>query len=188
MRSRPTSRALPPTWLVGAKVRLRAIEPEDVPMLHQWINQSPARDWLMTRLPLSRENERAWAASAAVSPATPTFVVQTRTGKDIGVIGLTLHGARAELGIALHEPRYWSGGYGTDAVQTLVDGAFRALPLLRIELIVFPDNVRAIRCYEKARFSKEGVLRAREYRRGKYQDVVIMSILHEEWRRGRGKD
>ncbi len=187
MRSRSSPRALAPTWLVGAKVRLRAIEPEDVPMLLRWFNESSAREWLMTRLPLSKANERAWAASAAISPATPTFVVQTRTGKDIGVTGLTLHGARAELGIALHETRYWGGGYGADAVRTLVDAAFRALPLLRIELFVYPDNVRAIRCYEKAGFSREGVLRAREYRRGKYADVVIMSILHEEWMRARGK-
>jgi RimJ/RimL family protein N-acetyltransferase len=187
MRSRTSSRALPPTWLVGTKVRLRAIEPEDVPMLLRWFNESPAREWLMTRLPLSRANEQAWAASAAISPATPTFIVQTRTGKDIGVTGLTLHGTRAEMGIALHESRYWGGGYGTDAVRTLVDGAFRAMPLLRIELFVYPDNKRAIGCYEKAGFSREGVLRAREYRRGKYEDVVIMSILHEEWRRARVK-
>ena len=188
MRRRPSARALAPTWLVGAKVRLRAIEPEDVPMLLRWFNESPARDWLMTRLPLSRANERAWAASAAISPATPTFIIQTKSGKDIGVTGLTLHGARAELGISLHEPRYWGSGYGTDAVRTLVDGGFRALPLLRIELLVYPDNERAIRCYEKAGFSREGVLRAREYRRGKYDDVVIMSILHEEWRRARGAE
>jgi RimJ/RimL family protein N-acetyltransferase len=166
-------------------VRLRAIEPEDVPMLLQWFNESPAGTWLMTRLPLSRNAEQEWAARAAVSPGTPTFVVQTKTGEDIGVVGLTLYGARAELGIAVHESRYWNGGYGTDAVRTLVDGAFRALPLQRIELFVYPDNARAIRCYEKAGFAREGVLRAREYRKGRYADVVIMSILHEEWARAR---
>jgi RimJ/RimL family protein N-acetyltransferase len=150
---RPTrASGLAPTWLVGAKVRLRAIEPEDVPML---------------------------------LPGTPTFVIQTKSGEDIGVTGLTLLGARAELGIALHETRFWNGGYGTDAVRTLVDGAFRALPLQRIELFVYPDNARAIRCYEKAGFAREGVLRSREYRRGQYDDVVIMSVLHEEWERTR---
>ena len=183
---RPTRASpLAPTWLVGEKVRLRAIEPTDVPMLLRWFNESPARTWLMTRLPLSRNAEQEWAARAAVSPGTPTFVVQTKTGEDIGVAGLTLFGARAELGIALHESRRWNSGYGTDAVRTLVDGAFRALPLQRIELFVYPDNVRAIRCYEKAGFAREGVLRGREYRKGRYDDVAIMSILHEEWAQAR---
>ena len=166
-------------------MRLRAIEPEDVPMLLRWINESPARTWLMTRLPLSRNAEQEWAARAAVSPSTPTFVVQTKSGEDIGVAGLMLLGARAELGIALHDSRFWNGGHGTDAVRVLVDGAFRALPLQRIELFVYPDNVRAIRCYEKAGFAREGVLRAREYRQGRYDDVVIMSVLHHEWARMR---
>jgi RimJ/RimL family protein N-acetyltransferase len=183
---RPTrASGLAPTWLVGEKVRLRAIEPEDVPMLLRWFNQSAARTWLMTRLPLSRNAEQEWAARAAVSPGTPTFVIQTKSGEDIGVTGRTLLGARAELGIALHETRFWNGGYGTDAVRTLVDGAFRALPLQRIELFVYPDNARAIRCYEKAGFAREGVLRSREYRRGRYDDVVIMSMLHDEWERTR---
>ncbi|HKW44755.1 MAG TPA: GNAT family protein [Candidatus Eremiobacteraceae bacterium] len=183
---RPTRASrLSPTWLVGEKVRLRAIEPEDVPMLLRWINESPARTWIVTRLPHSHNAEQEWAARAAVSPGSPTFVVQTKSGKDIGVAGLTLSGARAELGISLHDSRFWNGGHGTDAVRVLVDGAFRALPLQRIELFVYPDNVRAIRCYEKAGFTREGVLRAREYRQGRYTDVVIMSILHHEWAKTR---
>jgi RimJ/RimL family protein N-acetyltransferase len=55
------------------------------------------------------------------------------------------------------------------------------LPLQRIELLVLPDNIRAQRCYEKAGFVKEGLLRNYIYNRGKAQDMVIMSILHREW-------
>ncbi|HEV2037068.1 MAG TPA: GNAT family protein, partial [Candidatus Eremiobacteraceae bacterium] len=89
-------------------------------------------------------------------------------------------------GIAIHEPRYWSQGYGQDAVEVMVDAAFRVLPLQRIELLVLPDNARAIRCYENAGFKREGLLRSYTYNRGRMQDMIIMSILHEEW--GRGKD
>jgi RimJ/RimL family protein N-acetyltransferase len=171
--------------MVGSKVRLRPIEPQDVELLHRWINASPALEWLHRRLPLSRRAEQAWAARAATDPQMPSFIIQTLRGVDIGALSVQLEGGRGVLGIAIHDPRYWSRGYGQDAVEVMVDAAFRVLPLQRIELLVFPDNLRAIRCYEKAGFKREGQLRQYSYRGGLMRDVIIMSILADEWRRGR---
>jgi len=167
--------------MVGRKVRLRPIEPDDVSLLLRWINGSAALEWLQRRLPLTRRQEQAWAARAATDPQMPTFIIQTHAGSDIGVVGLQLESNRGVFGIAIHEPKYWSQGYGQDAVEVLVDAAFRVLPLQRIELLVLPDNLRARRCYEKAGFKKEGVLRSYLYTKGNMQDMMIMSILHDEW-------
>jgi len=178
---RKTLPALPPTWLVGKKIRLRTVEPADVPTLHRWINTSPAREWLITRWPFSEAAEQDWAARASIDPQHRAFVIQTSGGVDIGVVGLMGEGSRATLGIAIHDDRYWNGGYGTEAVELLVDGAFRVLPLERIELKVYPDNQRAIRCYVKAGFKREGVLRSHEFHEGGFADVLVMSILRREW-------
>jgi RimJ/RimL family protein N-acetyltransferase len=167
--------------MVGKKVRLRPIEPNDVPLLLRWINGSAALQWLQPRLPLTQRQEQAWAARAATDPQMPTFIIQTLRGIDIGVLGLQLESNRGIFGIAIHEPRYWSQGYGQDAVEVMVDAAFRVLPLQRIELLVLPDNLRALRCYEKAGFIREGLLRSYIYNRGGPQDMVIMSVLHSEW-------
>jgi len=130
---------------------------------------------------MSLEQEREWAANAAVNTNTPVYIIQTRGGIDIGSVGLQIDGTRATLGIAIHDERYWNKGLGTEAVTTLVDGAFRARPLVRIDLTVLPDNERAIRAYERAGFKREGTLRRYTYQNGAYRDVVLMSILHEEW-------
>lgn len=130
---------------------------------------------------MSLEQERDWAANAAVNPNAPVYIIQTRDGTDIGSTGLQIEGAHAVLGIAIHDERYWDRGLGTDAVATLVDGAFRARPLVRIELTVLPDNTRAIHAYERAGFKREGLLRRYVYQNGAYRDVMLMSILHEEW-------
>ena len=168
--------------MVGRKVRLRPIEPEDVSLLLRWINGSAALSWLQQKLPLTRRQEQAWAARAATDPQMPTFIIQTHQGDDIGVLGLQLEAGRGIFGIAIHEPKFWSRGFGQDAVEVMVDAAFRVLPLQRIELLVLPDNERAIRCYEKVGFAREGLLRKYIYTRGTMQDMVIMSILHDEWR------
>ena len=125
--------------------------------------------------------EQDWAANASVNSNAPCYVIQTLDGADIGTIGLQIDGARAVLGIAIHDSRYWGRGLGTDAVRTLVDGAFLVRPLVRIELTVLPDNARAIRSYERAGFTREGVLRRYLYRNGRHDDVVLMSVLAEEW-------
>jgi RimJ/RimL family protein N-acetyltransferase len=135
---------------------------------------------------MSLEQERDWAANAAVNPNAPVYIIQTPDGTDIGSVGLQVEGARATLGIAIHDERFWNRGFGTDAVATLVDGAFQARALTRIDLTVLPDNVRAIRAYERAGFQREGLLRRYIYQNGAYRDVVLMSVLHEEWTAKRG--
>ena len=53
--------------------------------------------------------------------------------------------------------------------------------LNRVELQVFDDNERGIRCYEKIGFVREGVQRQFRYREGRYVDSIMMSILREEY-------
>ena len=53
--------------------------------------------------------------------------------------------------------------------------------LNRIELEVTDDNPRAIRCYEKVGFEREGARRQAQFRSGSYQDLIIMAILRENF-------
>ncbi|MDQ6780762.1 MAG: GNAT family N-acetyltransferase [Candidatus Eremiobacteraeota bacterium] len=175
------SQALPATWLVGRKVRLRPIEPDDVPLLRRWHAGGAALAWLDRPMPLPSGAVADWAARASIDPEMPAFILQTWRGSDIGTAGLRLHGARAVLGVGIADARHWAGGYAQNAVEVLVDSAFRVMPLQRIELTAFPDDRRALECYRKAGFRKEGVLRKYAYEQGRYRDCVLMSVLHAEW-------
>jgi RimJ/RimL family protein N-acetyltransferase len=46
---------------------------------------------------------------------------------------------------------------------------------------VFANNLRAIRCYEKAGFVLEGRLRKAHFQNGEYLDILLMSVLRSEW-------
>jgi RimJ/RimL family protein N-acetyltransferase len=50
-------------------------------------------------------------------------------------------------------------------------------------LHVFDFNQRAISCYEKCGFRREGVLRDYWYKNGKFRDTLVMSILASEYQR-----
>jgi len=51
----------------------------------------------------------------------------------------------------------------------------------RVALEVLADDPRAVSCYRKVGFVEEGRLRQRDWRDGAYHDVLIMSILNEQW-------
>ena len=87
----------------------------------------------------------------------------------------------ATLGVFIGERDDWGRGYGTDAVNALVDFAFAELRLERLGLTVWTENARAMRSYQKAGFVHEGTLRHDRYEHGRYTDGHVMSILREEW-------
>jgi RimJ/RimL family protein N-acetyltransferase len=90
-------------------------------------------------------------------------------------------GGSAELGIFIGEPDEWGKGYGTDAVNALVDFGFGELRLERIWLEVWTENARARRAYEKAGFVYEATLRNDRYEGGRFTSGDVMSILRDEW-------
>jgi RimJ/RimL family protein N-acetyltransferase len=61
--------------------------------------------------------------------------------------------------------------------------AFDELGLRRVQLYVDEDNLRAIRCYEKCGFGREGLLRSYRLREGKPVNEIVMAALREEFER-----
>jgi RimJ/RimL family protein N-acetyltransferase len=80
----------------------------------------------------------------------------------------------AELGITIGDRDYWSRGYGTDAVRTMVDYAFRELELHRVYLHTLAWNYRAQRCFEHA-----GFRRLRHVNRGGHE-FILMEITEDD--------
>ncbi len=82
-------------------------------------------------------------------------------------------------GLGICVTRAWQGrGVGSEMMRRLLDWADNWMGLLRVELSVYTDNVRAIALYRKHGFEMEGTLRAFALRRGQYADVFMMARLH----------
>lgn len=73
-------------------------------------------------------------------------------------------------------------GVATRLLQWLVTFAFDDLGLHRLELCVFSFNERALRCYERAGFRREGLARDARKASNGYWDLVYMALL-ENWYR-----
>lgn len=72
-------------------------------------------------------------------------------------------------------------GYGTEAIELVLDFVFEELKLNRLQLEVYSHNERGLRAYEKNGFKREGVLREALYYQGAFSDEIIMAIIRSDY-------
>jgi RimJ/RimL family protein N-acetyltransferase len=115
-----------------------------------------------------------------------TFVIAHPAGSGLGTIGLHLFANDAGLA----EVGYWlrreARGHGaaTIAVCLVSDWAFGELGIGRLNLITAPENLASQRVAERARFTREGLLRAWMPTREGRRDSVMFSLLPDDRNRG----
>ena len=94
--------------------------------------------------------------------------------------GPQLHGWM-EIGYSII-PRERGKGYGTEAIQLMVDYLFLVKDIPRIMINTDVQNTASIRAAEKAGFQKEGVIRKGGFTWGRHADCCILGILRIEWK------
>ena len=87
----------------------------------------------------------------------------------------------AEFHIMIGDIEKRGKGAGTFAIKEMLSHAFMNLNLQRVELTVNEDNEAAIHLYEKVGFSREGLKRMAHYKNGRFLNMVMYSILKEEF-------
>ncbi|ACR79886.1 GNAT family N-acetyltransferase [Kosmotoga olearia] len=169
--------------LKGEKVVLRPLEVEDARTIVPLINDAELRQYLLQVFPINKFMEENWIKNHSSSSNEVNLAITT----DDELIGVTGYmnidwvNRCAEFGIGIFNKKYWGKGYGTETTKLMLEYAFRKLNLNRVYLRVFDYNERAIRAYEKCGFVLEGRQRQAVFSNGRYHDVLMMSILAEEY-------
>jgi RimJ/RimL family protein N-acetyltransferase len=169
----------------GERVTLRPVEEGDYPQIHAWQND-PEVWWLMDyEMPFSLA-DIAESEKRAREEGYP-FIIETE-GRAIGRIGI--NGVRRRdricaLYVFIGDPAAWGKGLGTDAVDTLLDYAFRRFDFHQIELWSLAENERALRAYAHSGFREEARLAERSWKDGRWVDRVLMSVTRESFEHAR---
>ncbi len=79
--------------------------------------------------------------------------------------------------------RHWGRGINAEAKQLLLDFAFGALKLHRIEARIAVDNHRSRRAFERLGGRREGLLRESFFKNGVYYDQDLFVVLEQDWRK-----
>lgn len=173
--------------LYGAKVFLRPIEESDLPVMLKWRNDPEVGKYVLPGVPfpMPMAKEKEWLMNLQKDDSRKVFAICERaTGKHIGSVGISDIASRNRSGffsILIGEPEYWGHGYGSEAMVLFLGFCFRILNLRRIVLEVYAYNERAINCYEKVGFVKEGLARRSVYKDGRYIDEYWMAIFQDDY-------
>ena len=177
----------------GKRIRLRAVEPGDVESFHAWVNDPEVTRGLAMYLPYSLADEKNWFDGLAKRDMREKpLAIEIKKGRawkligNCGVFDIDSTARSAELGIMIGDKSEWNKGYGSETMSLLLRHCFETLNMNRVSLRVYTANVRAVRAYEKAGFQMEGRLREAVYKNGKYDDVLVMSVLRADWDQRKG--
>lgn len=178
--------------LIGERIKLVPTKREYVEFYLKWINDPEITQYLVMFRPMTKEMEENWYDNLTTRENDFLFAIvipiNIKEEKLIGNCGIHQVNWKDRiglLGIMIGEKDYWGKGYGTDAVGLLLDYGFNTLNLNRIELLVHDFNERAIKCYEKLGFVKEGSKRQAVFINGDYHDTFIMGMLSQEWKKNK---
>lgn len=131
----------------------------------------------------SQESVREFCASRAALPDRLDLAVEDPdTGDFLGELALIEVDAAnesADFRIAL-QPEQAGRGLGGEVMALVLEYAFERVGLHRVRLEVFTYNHRAIRAYEKAGFTREGVQREALNWQGERHDVIVMGVLRND--------
>ncbi len=173
-------------FIQGNKLSLNTLTREDLPAYRSWIENARATCFMETgwRPPSDAEMDALYAASTEQNETVVLTIVPEKLQRPVGVCGLYLIQwicRRAEFRILIGDDEGRGHGYGTEAAKLMLTYAFDRLNLESVHLGVNIENKAAIGSYEKAGFRREGIRRKLVYRNGRYYDVLMMSVLREEW-------
>jgi RimJ/RimL family protein N-acetyltransferase len=172
----------------GKRIKFAPLEREHIDLFLKWFNDPEITQYLIMYKPLTRDFEEEWFDNLKHNEDSVYFSIllldEKNPEKIIGncaIQNINSKNRSCSCGITIGEKEYQNKGYGTEAMELLVEYGFNTLNMNRIELIVYEFNIRAYKSYHKVGFIEEGRKRQARYHNGKYHNEIIMSILREDW-------
>lgn len=172
--------------IVGKRIRLRAIEYEDLPLLAKWRNDPDVYRYFYEHEPISLVMQKAWFEDLMQKPDQRFWIIETLGSYEpIGTVGL-LHidwrNRKAECGrLLIYSEELRGSGYGSETESLILRYFFDHMNMHRLTCEVLGENERGLALHIKFGFKEEGVFRQHVFKSGSYHDVVCIAMLREDY-------
>jgi RimJ/RimL family protein N-acetyltransferase len=168
-------------------ITLRAIEDSDLELILEMINDPEIEK--MTGgggFPVSMFQQKKWYETIQNKNDELRLMIDTENHGTIGLAmltGIDYKNGTAEFHAKIATSRNIRGnGYGTKAYKAIFDYAFNQMNLNCIYTGNIEYNTVTEQIKEKCGFQKEGILRERVYKNGKYHNIAVWSLLRDDWK------
>lgn len=167
--------------------RMRELERKDLMIINKWRNDMDLISFLGAPFRYININvDEKWFENYMAHRTVAVRCAITAEDNDeiLGLVSLTsvdYINQSAELHIMIGEARNQGKGMGTFAVYTMLYHAFNNMNLQRVESNILNSNERSKGLFEKCGFVYEGKKRNAVFKNGKFVDMLIYSILKDEY-------
>lgn len=173
--------------IFGKRIVLRALEMEDMALLHSWYNDPDLTAGMGdVHFPTSLAMQRQWYEHVKGDEGTVRLAVTLAGASECvgltGFWGIHWRDRRAENAVLLGERTLHGGGYGREVIATCARYAFEEMGLHRLDATILDTNIASQKVYESCGFVKEGVQREHALRGGKMVNRIFLGLLASDYK------
>ena len=167
-------------------IYLRALEPDDYKTTVRWRADDDIWDSVLgERYFVSSEYEKKWVLDAIASKSDIRLgVCLVDSDALVGltsIVAIDWINRSARSQVMIGDKAQWGKGYGTQAVEETVRFGFLHRGFERMWVRIVDTNLASIALHEKVGYRREGVMRRAVFKNGAFHDVVILSLLRDEF-------
>jgi RimJ/RimL family protein N-acetyltransferase len=163
------------------RIQIGPITVQDSEPLFRWFNDPRAARLDYAWRPVDGMSHQKWMASVGTDPNQIWFAI--RRHAQPAIIGfailrnISVVHRSAEFGLRIGEEADRGRGIGKQAAAQVLQFAWAALNLNRVQVSVFAGNEPALRLYVALGFKREGVLRRAQFIDGGWTNIIILGAL-----------
>lgn len=173
--------------LKGQSVYLRALEPEDLDFIYVLENDESIWEVSNTQTPYSRFLIKQYLENSYKdifeAKQLRLAICKYDTFEALGLIDLfdfDPKNNRAGIGIVIREEKDRNQGYGMQALQLVIEYAFKTLNLHQLYANIAVDNIASIGLFTTFGFEKIGVKKEWTYQAGTYHDEAVYQLINNQ--------
>lgn len=171
--------------MTGEKIKLRALEPEDLEFLFALENDESLWEVSHTLIPFSRFILKQYIENSnkdIYEAKQLRLIIERKSdAQTLGAVDLfdfDPYHKRAGVGIVLLND-FKKKGYAKDALATLITYAFNKLNLHQLYASMTADNLESKQLFEKLNFQLSGIKKDWICSQNGYKDELFYQLIHE---------
>ena len=178
-------------FLIGTRIYLRPLEPEDIPTLTGWTTSPEVRTALeLFYRPLERPAQELFLEGIKNNEHDVALgIVEKETDALLGFVGLNhidQENRQVKLGLFVGEQDERSEKDAAEAIGLMKQYVFEAIDMNRLWLYVAASDARTITMFKQGGFTCEAILKQDRSCHGRYYDTVVMGEVREKERGRKG--
>jgi len=169
-------------------IYLRAMNIEDIYLTHKWHNDEDLYKTLVGPFRfVSTDAEKEWIKNKTTfsNQEINLMICLTETTDPIGLISVRDINWPSRIGhltgIFIGEKKFRGHGFGTKALNLLIEHCFDDLGLNRIWAYILSENQASISMFKKCGFIVEGKLRQHAFKNGRFVDVIFVGLCADQY-------